>query len=450
MKRRAAGNMPRFPPRQSWNSNEVSRVLCKAHNRSAFFKLYVLICITVYCAACAAEEVSIDFWNGFTSRDGKYLQAIVNRFNEEQAGRIHVNMCVMPWADFYSKLSLALRSLRGPDVGLVHYDSMSTVIEQGIVLDMTPYLDRFPMDDYLPVARQISFKDGKQYGIPLDFHPFVFYWNKNIFEKIGLDPEKPPQSRAEFLDVCKKVKDAQLKVNGGIVRPCTMPTDWPNYLIWQSIFFCNGGHLFNETYDAARFDSEAGVDALQFMYDLIFKYGYSPTNTTGNEGMDQFKRGMAAMALDGVWMMATFKGTPGLRFGACSMINLGTKEHVVMTGSHTIVAFKKRWPDKRKIEASVVFMKYLSDLSLDLLNAHMIPARRSLIASEAFLSDPYMAPLARDVERYVFPDANYRYGEGVGELQRRLNLVILNKETPAEGLHEAADIATKALSQDPD
>ncbi len=423
---------------------------CKSIYTPFFLRCAAFVLLLCMGGLGFAEVVEIDFWNGFTSRDGKYLQDIVNQFNTLHEGEIKVNMCVMPWADFYSKLSLSLRSKRGPDVGLVHYNSINAVIEQGIVLDIMPWLDQFPMDDYFPIAREVSFHDGKQYGVPLDFHPFVFYWNKDLFEKAGLDPERPPESRAEFLEYCQKIKDANIKVNGESVLPCIIPTDWPHYLLWQSIFFSNGGHLFDANYKTVQYDSEAGIDALQFMYDLIYKYEYSPKNTRGVEAIDPFKRGMSAMMLDGVWMLASCKGMPNLRFGATSMINLGTKRRAIITGSHTITAFKQRWPDPKRIEASIMFMKYLSDLSLELLNAHMVPARKSLIDTDIFKSDQYMSSLARDIDYYVFPDANYRYTEGVTELQRTLSLVLLNKETPEEGLKKAAAITNRALAQDPD
>jgi len=410
----------------------------------------LVVLLAVAQVPSGAEPVEVDFWNGFTGPDGPHVQRIINQFNREHEGKIRVRMVVMPWADFYSKLSLALRSRRAPDIGVVHFDQVRSVIEQGVVLELDPWLEHFPADDYVKSASEISIENGHHYGIALDFHPTLFYWNKELFAQAGLDPERPPESREEFLAVCKQIQEAELVKDGRRVWPCSVTADWPNYLIWQNIFLCNGGTMFSADFKKPLFDSEAGVDALQFLHDLIYRYGYSPANTLGNESMESFRRGTTAMELNGIWMLSSFKDTPSLNFGARSMINLGTERHVVLTGAHTMVLLRKRWMDEAKLEASVTIMRYVSDHSLEWVKANYVPVRYSLIESPEFQAMPFLPDIAADVERYGFPASHYRYTEGIQELVTQMNLCLLNKLSPAEAVKKAADITAKALAQDPD
>ncbi len=409
-----------------------------------------LIPLILLLGAGTDEPVRIDFWSGFTGPDGQHIQTLVDRFNRDHAGEIEVRMVVMLWADFYGKVALALRSRRAPDVGVVHYDQVRSVIEQGVVLELDPWMDRFPQDDYVPSALEVSVVDGRHYGIPLDFHPLVFYWNKDLFAEAGLDPESPPRNRAEFLEVCRRIQEARIERNGRRVQPCTITTDWPNFLLWQHIFFCNGGRMFSDDFTKACFDTPAGADALRFLHDLIHKWGYSPPNTQGHEGMETFRRGLSAMELNGIWMLPSFKETADLNFGARAMINLGTGEPAVLSGAHTMVLFRKRWMDPKKVEASIAFLKYISDNSLEWAKTGNIPTRYSLLADPAFAALPYLPSIAEDVDRFTFPDSHYRYTEGIQEMIRQINLCLLDKVAPKPAVEEAARVASLALSQDPD
>jgi multiple sugar transport system substrate-binding protein len=425
---------------------------CYLHiTRGCLFFLLLITALLAFSEPVRAEEVSLDFWNGFTGPDGRYIQRIVDDFNKEYQGKIHVNMVVMVWDDYYNKLALALRTKRGPNVGVVHYDNVYSVIHQGIVLELDEYLDEFPIEDFVSSVWQVSRSNGHQYGIPLDFHPLVLYWNKDVFSQAGLDPEKPPSNREEFLRYCEVIKQADLKGNSLQAWPFTVISTWPHFLMWQHVFFCNGGAMFNEDCTRALYGSRAGEDSLQFMWDLIHKYEYSPKNVTPIPAVDGFRRGTSAMHLDGIWMLSAFKETAGLNFGVTAAINLGSAEHKIWTGSHTMVVFKKRYSDPVKIKASIEFVKYISDHSCEWALSNMIPARYSALQSEEFNRIPYLPKIANEIDKFTFPVTHYRYTEGIQPLiGEYLNLCLINKISPTDALAEAAKESNMQLQQDPD
>jgi multiple sugar transport system substrate-binding protein len=418
--------------------------------------IHVVLFLTSACFAYAAtaDSVTVEFWNGFTGPDGRYLQKVIDVFNAEYQGRIKVNMVTMVWDDYYSKLALAVRTEHGPDVGVVHYDNMAIVIYQGIVMDLNPYIGEFPKTDFVKSAWNVSSSDGHQYGIPLDFHPLVLYWNKDLFAQIGLDPEKPPSNRTEFLDVCKAFQKADLKKNGQKVWPCMIPSTHPHFLLWLDILFCNGGDMCNPQYTKAIYDSPAGCDALRFLYDLIYKYKYSPPNVIGlpgSDAMDSFMRGNLAMMTDGIWMLTPFKETKNLNFGVKAMINLGTKEHKIWTGSHTMVLFKKRKPDNDRIKASLTFLQYVSEHSYEWAHSGMLPVRYSVLHSKQFAELPYLPQIAADIDKFTFPQSSYKYPECMRPLAYEyLSLCLLNKLDPNSALHKAAANSTARISHDLD
>ena len=48
-----------------------------------------------------------------------------------------------------------------------------------------------------PVYGYYSTTDGKLLSMPFNSSTPVFYWNKELFKKAGLDPNKPPQTWTE-------------------------------------------------------------------------------------------------------------------------------------------------------------------------------------------------------------------------------------------------------------
>ena len=47
--------------------------------------------------------------------------------------------------------------------------------------------------------------DGRLYGVPLYADVSALFYNKDLFEKAGLDPNKPPTSLAEIREYADKI-----------------------------------------------------------------------------------------------------------------------------------------------------------------------------------------------------------------------------------------------------
>ena len=140
-----------------------------------------------------------------------------------------------------------------------------------------------------------------------------------------------------------------------------------------------------------------------------------------------------------------------MHFGARAAINLGIEEHRVWTGSHTMVVFKKRYPDPAKIDAAITFLKYISDHSYEWALSNMIPARHSVVASKAYQEIPYLPDISADIDKFSFPRSHYRYTEGIQPLlSEYMNLCLLNKISPQQALAKAARESTIQLQQDAD
>ncbi len=80
----------------------------------------------------SGPKVALQFWNGFTGGDGPFMKRLVDQFNAEHQN-IAVSMNTMQWADYYAKLPAAVTAGKGPDIGIMHVDSVATNAARNVI-----------------------------------------------------------------------------------------------------------------------------------------------------------------------------------------------------------------------------------------------------------------------------------------------------------------------------
>ncbi|MGC9322898.1 MAG: extracellular solute-binding protein, partial [Kosmotogaceae bacterium] len=111
-------------------------------------KLFVFtLSALLFFSVSAFGLVTLEYWTGFTGPDGSFMQELVDKFNEEHKDEIQVNMSTMLWADYNTKVPLALASGKGPDVGIAHVDNIRSFVSQGMLLPLDEYLEIMNMKE---------------------------------------------------------------------------------------------------------------------------------------------------------------------------------------------------------------------------------------------------------------------------------------------------------------
>ena len=148
--------------------------------------------------------------------------------------------------------------------------NLSEYIDNGLILDVQPYLDEDPewgggFTEGALSYYQVPEKEGT-YAIPMESGLIGVYYNKDLFEKAGV--KEFPETWTEFLDAIKKLGSRDMK--------------------WT--------------------DPEV-VETLQFVQDLIDAGAFdkNAAGMTDNIAMTQFQQGEAAMVITGPWNIGTFE-----------------------------------------------------------------------------------------------------------------------------------------------
>ena len=100
------------------------------------------------------------------------MKQLVTQFNAEHAN-IAVTMNTFQWADYYAKLPAAVTAGKGPDIAIMHVDSVATNAARKVIqpLDDVATALKLTEADFAPVPWKAGIYKDKRYGIPLDVHP---------------------------------------------------------------------------------------------------------------------------------------------------------------------------------------------------------------------------------------------------------------------------------------
>ncbi|MBZ0306143.1 MAG: extracellular solute-binding protein, partial [Anaerolineae bacterium] len=236
--------------------------------------LSLLIIVVLLAASFATtsaqddDDLVIDFWHGLTGPDGAFLEEMVNTYNETNEDNIFVRLNVFHWDVFFDRWVASVAAGDPPDVVIYHINEMPQYAEAGVVVPIDDLAAEvgINMDEYSETVKQMSSWDGSLYGIPLDIHPIAMYYNVDMVEAAGLDPNAPPTNAEELLTWAKTLtKDGVY----GISAPAT---NVMTFRLWWGLIFQNGGSFISDDMTEITVNSPEAAEALQFMRDLVFEH----------------------------------------------------------------------------------------------------------------------------------------------------------------------------------
>ena len=383
-------------------------------------------------------NVSLAFWNGFTGDDGPFMRQLVDQFNSEHPN-IKVSMNVLQWEDYYPKVPTAVSSGNGPDIGIMHIDQLATNAARRVIIPVDEVADVLELQqaDFAPAVWQAGVWQEQRYGIPLDVHPLLFYYNSAHTERAGIG--EPPADRASFEAALKELQGA------GIQNPFWVTSTWPVHLMWWTLVYQFGGEPYNADGSQALFNSDAGVEALTWLTGNV-QQGYSPKNVANDAQAIAFRQGKNSFTWDGIWAMNGWAKVKSLEWAAATVPQIGDQP-AVWASSHNFVVTSQAQKDPNKLQASKAFISWISDQSIDWAKAGQIAARASVRETSEYQALEVQAVAAKQLDYVKFPPAV----PGIGEItaptfELAVNEAVLGKKSPKAALDEATQKANELLA----
>jgi len=172
------------------------------------------------------EEVHIKVWSIIGDPDQVKFQQVVDQFNEDYAGEVHVDLNYQGHFDYYTALDTTWKNdfESFPDVCFMHNEKTTEYANKGYLYPLDTLFDKagVPMDFtnvYENIDRVTKFADHR-FAVPVDAHGFLTYIRQDIIKKNGLgfdgNTRFIPNSRAEYQTLLenlrKKADDGELLI----------------------------------------------------------------------------------------------------------------------------------------------------------------------------------------------------------------------------------------------
>ena len=383
-------------------------------------------------------KVDLKFWNGFTGGDGPIMKQLVTQFNGEHPN-IAVAMNTLQWADYYATLPTAVTAGKGPEIAIMHVDSVATNAARKVIQPLDDVATALGLSeaDFAPVPWKAGVYQERRYAIPLDVHPLGFYYNKTVMEKAGLDPEAPPTTAEEYGTALDTLKSK------GIEGHWATPFPFTGSMTVQSLVWQFGGDLFAPDASAVTWADEPAVQAMTWYVDLV-KNGNSPAKIAQDADTIALQNGKTAFNWNGIWNINTLREKKSLQWGVAALPNIGGTP-AAWAGSHQFVLPTLKTPDDNKSRAARVFLNWISQQSVEWAKAGQVPVRNDVRESAEFKALPEQSALAAQIDVLHFPPTVPGISDAFLQWEKALNDAVLGTKDPKTALSDAAGRATKIL-----
>ncbi|WP_169082342.1 extracellular solute-binding protein [Paenibacillus sp. PL91] len=205
------------------------------------------------------------------------------------------------------KLKTQAASNDMPDITVVNPGAqMKPYVDGGKLAPLDDILDKDGLrDSYQKGILDYYTFDGKTYGLSEANDIGLMYYNKELFEKAGVEI---PTTFEEIVEAAK-----QLKAKGIIPMAIGEKEPWTGSFLFTNIVIRLGGASFlQDVIDKKKsFDDPAFVKSVEKMQDLIQAGAFQEGATSFDyeQGENLFLTGKAAMYYMGSWVTASIEGS---------------------------------------------------------------------------------------------------------------------------------------------
>jgi sn-glycerol 3-phosphate transport system substrate-binding protein len=269
-------------------------------------------------ALSASAQTEIQFWHSMTGALGDRVGDLSKRFNESQKDYKVVPVFKGTYPESMAATVAATRAGNPPHIVQVFEVGTATMMASGKAIKpvyevMAQAGEKFDPKSYVPaVAGYYSTPSGQMLSLPFNSSTVVFYYNKDAFQKAGLDPNNPPKTWPAVMAAA-----AKLKVSG---EKCGYTTGWPSWVHFETF------SAWHDMPFASKQNGFAGIDPkLEIVNPLQIKHienlvdwskkGYFTYGGRTNEAESKFFSGECAMLTSSSAALANIKRNAKFQFG---------------------------------------------------------------------------------------------------------------------------------------
>ena len=224
---------------------------------------------------------TVQFWARTVSKT--LAQKLVDEFNASHKG-IQVKLTLTSINDDVTSLATAIRAGNPPDVDGLNDIDVPTFSRNGSFTDLTDAINKLPYKSALsPGHMGLAAYQGKQYGVPYWGDLSVLWYNKQLFQQAGLNPNKPPTTYDEILADAQAINKLGNGIHGftfaGDCQGCLGFTVQPG--IWADGSHLTNGDISSQT---ANITGNTALIKALTLYRNVWTQHLAPDNVRTDNG----------------------------------------------------------------------------------------------------------------------------------------------------------------------
>jgi sn-glycerol 3-phosphate transport system substrate-binding protein len=394
----------------------------------------------------AAEgATTVTYWRALTGAAGDSQDELVRKFNDSQKDVFVDVQFQGAYAELMQKLLAGLAAGEVPDLVLLDSPFLVLFAKDGVLVP----LDKFVADpekgldvgQFIPGLLKDGYYKGTLYGLPLMRSTPLLYYNRDMFEEVGL-PDRVPETWDEFKEFCAKLS----KVEGG------EPVRWgvsftmgltTAHWYFQGAVYAFNGEITDDDFNPRLTEPEAKA-AAQLWQDLVFK---DKTAIPGIEdAQGDFLNQRVGMVFGSTGSYANLLSKATFRLGAGFMP--AQVQRLVPVGGSVIAMTST---DEARQAATFEFMKWFTSPEN---NAYIVektgymptsPASLEVPSLKAFFEEHPERMVAVEQLQYARPQGTFMSLAKGSEIMRIAVEKLLVAGTPVDQVMEeaAAELRTE-------
>ncbi|SDQ17240.1 multiple sugar transport system substrate-binding protein [Virgibacillus subterraneus] len=383
-------------------------------------------------------DITLEYWQYAFDSKVNLMNELIKEFEEENPG-ITIEQTTFPYDQYNEQVAAQVPAGNGPDVINLFYGWVPSYVDSG-------YLQPLPQDtfsheeienEFFPLVEATKL-DGEYWTIPTAVRTLALFYNKDLFEEAGLDPNAPPETWDELQDYAVKLTKAE--DNGRIEQSglAWEPSQQGHHWLRDGLTYQAGGKVLgDDRKEVVWGEGSAGLEA--FKYWLSFP-GELGTSEQGfyTDDVTAFMSEKAAMNIDGSFRIGTLQSdAPDLNYAVAPLPAKDEKSTNASFWTNGITSDV----EGEKLEAASKFIKFLTSegvMEKWLDATGELPAKEAVAMQDKYVNHEIYGPF---IESLPFANAHFF----IDETKERdividaANKVLLEEADPEEAFNEMVD-----------
>lgn len=178
------------------------------------------------------DEDAITVWHAMGGVNGEAIEELGTQFAEETGTDVEM-VYQGSYEDTLNQSFAAIEADSMPEI--VQIDSLHAkqVLDTGAFQSVEGIMpEDYPIDDFLENVTDFFTIDDELFSMPFNNSNAILYYNKDVFEEAGLDPESPPETVGEVMEYSREIVDSGAADYG---------ITWPNHVWFLEHWFSLAG-----------------------------------------------------------------------------------------------------------------------------------------------------------------------------------------------------------------